>query len=281
MRETSATSREDWVEREFVFTSQTGEEISGLGLFPHEKAAPSPALLYCHAHGYKYELGCGEIRTGTPSLVAPIWRDIADFCRDKAGFCPAILSIDMAAFGSRQQPNEDARAKAHAWRGTTLFGEMLSDLIAAVTFLAERPDIDADRMGAFGFSMGSAHAFWLAALDERIKAAAALCSFADLDTLIQTNAHDGHGHYMTVPGLTPEFTTGEVAGLAAPRALFIGAGMQDWSTPKAAFDKARNDLEAAYVDCPDQLTFHVEPDTGHEETPAMRQAALQFLEQNL
>ena len=41
----------------------------------------------------------------------------------------------------------------------------------------------------------------LAALDDRIKAVAHLCCFADYDTMIELGAHDGHGHYMTIPGL--------------------------------------------------------------------------------
>src|SRR5665213_2129580 len=45
-------------------------------------------------------------------------------------------------------------------------------------------------------SMGCTHAFMLAALDDRIKAVAHLCCFADYEEMIYLGAHDGHGHYM-------------------------------------------------------------------------------------
>ena len=65
--------------------------------------------------------------------------------------------------------------------------------------------------------MGATLAFWLAALDPRMKAVAHLCCFADLETLVASGAHDLHGLYMTVPGLLAVARTGEIAGLIAPR----------------------------------------------------------------
>lgn len=272
-------SERDGVERiEMTATTQTGETVPLTLLLPLVSLGAEqrtlPAILYCHAHGNDYANSRLELLEGRPSLHAPYGPDLT-----RAGF--AVLSMDMPCFGARQQPGEQARGKAHLWRGTTLFGQMLHELVAGISLLSSHPRIDHNRIGALGFSMGSTHAYWLAALDERVKAAVALCSFGDLGTLLETGAHDGHGLYMTVPGLTERFSTGQIAGLAAPRALFIGAGMQDWSTPLDAFSKARAELELAYAEAPEQLAFHVEPDTGHEETPDMRAAALAFLEAHL
>lgn len=187
----------------------------------------------------------------------------------------------MPAFGARQERTESERAKKHLWNGTTLFGQMLEELAAGISFLADHADINETCIGALGFSMGSTHAWWMAALNERVKATVALCSFADLGCLTQTPDHDGHGIYMTVPCLLNHFSTGQIAGLAAPRALMIGVGLQDWSTPERCFEKARKELDAAYSDTPEALHFHIEPDMGHVETPAMRQASLDFLEAHL
>ncbi|WP_071673224.1 alpha/beta hydrolase family protein [Nioella nitratireducens] len=261
----------DWV-LEDLRIDMHGEGIPATFLRP--ETGPVPALIYCHAHGNRYEMGREELTEGRPALTGPY---APDLCR--LGI--AALSIEMPAFGTRQQPCESARAKAHLWRGTTLFGQMLAELSAGLSFLSDHPVIDADRLGALGLSMGSTHAFWLAALDDRVRAAAALCSFADLDRLVATAAHDGHGIYMTVPGLLPGWSTGQIAGLAAPRALQICVGMQDWSTPAHAFAPARAALEAAYTATPDQLEFHVEEDLGHAESPAMRQAVLSFLTRRL
>jgi dienelactone hydrolase len=264
-----------WLLEDLTFHAKA-EDIPAYFLRPPDGHAPAPAILYCHAHGNDYAVGRDELIQGRPALVAPYASDLM------AHGC-AVLCVEMPCFGARQMPPEPARAKAHLWAGSTLFGQMLAELRAGVSFLANHPAVVSDRIGALGLSMGSTHAFWLAALDPRIRAASALCSFADLAALIETGGHDGHGIYMMVPGLTGAFTTGQIAGLAAPRALQIAVGLKDWSTPPAAFAKAQSDLRAAYdaAGATGRLQFHVEPDLGHAETPAMRRAVLDFLRQEL
>ncbi|MFN3227590.1 MAG: alpha/beta hydrolase family protein [Hyphomicrobiales bacterium] len=256
------------------FDGADGETIPALFLHPIDPQTPVPAVLYCHAHGNRFDFGMAELMEGRGSLQGAYGPAL-----QALGL--AVLCLEMPAFGARQGRTESERAKKHLWNGTTLFGQMLEELAAGISFLANHRDVDETRIGVLGFSMGSTHAWWLAALDERVKASVALCSFADLDCLTQTPAHDGHGIYMTVLGLLNTFSTGQIAGLAAPRALMIGVGLQDWSTPEACFEKARKELDAAYADAPEALRFHIEPDMGHVETPAMRQASLDFLEAHL
>ena len=64
--------------------------------------------------------------------------------------------------------------------------------------------------------MGGTLAWWLAALDGSIAAATSIACFAGLATLIETGAHDRHGHYMTVPGLLKLAPTETVCELTAP-----------------------------------------------------------------
>ena len=252
------------------------EDIPAWFLHPPEGHAPVPAVVYCHAHGRRYDFGRDELLEGRPKLQGP-WAPelVAMGC--------AALCLEMPCFAARAAPGVDARATAWLWRGGTLFGLRLAEQEAAVSYLAEHPQIDAGRIGAMGFSMGSTHAFWLAALDARVRAAVALCSLADLGQLVAAGGHDGHGLYMTVPNLLSSARTGQIAGLIAPRALFVGAGMEDWATPPDAFAVAQTDLECAYAaaGAPEMLTVHVEHAAGHEETPAMRAAVRAFLARHL
>lgn len=267
-------SHEGWHLDTLHFEGTEDETIPALFLHPTDPDTPVPAVLYCHAHGNRFEFGMAELMEGRGSL--------------QGAYGPALqalgiasLCLEMPAFGNRQSRTESERAKKHLWNGTTLFGQMLEELSAGIGFLADHADINETRIGALGFSMGSTHTWWMAALDERVKASVALCSFADLECLTETSAHDGHGIYMTVPSLLKTFSTGQIASLAASRALMIGVGLQDWSTPKPCFEKARKELDAAYSDAREALHFHIEPDMGHVETPAMRQASLDFLEAHL
>jgi dienelactone hydrolase len=255
--------------RRLTFRDLAGAAVPALYL-PSRTGA---AVLYCHAHGGRYDIGMAELTEGRPALRAPWLPDLA-----ARGW--GVLCVEMPCFGARAVPGEGPLAKARLWHGRTLFGQMLGESRAALDWLLARDETDPARVGAMGISMGGTLAWWLSALDPRIAASVSLCCFADMGRLIETGAHDGHGVYMTVPGLLAVASTGEVAGLAAPRPMFHGVGFADWSTPRDAFAVARADLAAAYAaaGAADALWFHEEPAAGHEETEGMRAAAVQFLD---
>jgi hypothetical protein len=124
--------------------------------------------------------------------------------------------------------------------------------------------------------MGCVLSYWLAAMDERIAAVAHLCCFADFRTMIELGAHDGHGIYLTVPGLLAEADGGSIAALIAPRPQLVCIGEADSLTPPAAVARAWAELEPAYAGIRDRLEKVSEPGIGHRETPAMREAVLAF-----
>ncbi|MDG3040700.1 alpha/beta hydrolase family protein [Roseicyclus marinus] len=238
-------------------------------------AGPYPAVLYCHAHGNRYEIGAEELVLGRPALHGPYGPALADLG-------VASLAIDLAPFGGRQDEGpEAALVKAALWQGRPLMGRMLADLHAAFRWLEARPEVDAARIATLGLSMGGTHAYWLAALEPRIAACAHLCVLGDMAPLIATGAHDLHGPYMTVPGLLTEGDMGDVAALVAPRPHFVALGQTDPLTPPEAYDPAVARLTQAYANAPDRLHLHLSPRTGHVETPEMRHEALAFLARHL
>lgn len=251
-----------------------GTHIPTLLLTPTNVKGPTPAILYCHAHGARYDIGLSELLDSRPALTKP-------YAADMLALGYTVLCLEMPCFGARAEIKEDAVAKAVLWHGTTLFGQMLAELKLGLDYLTSLQQVDANRIATLGISMGGTHAWWLAALDERIKAAVHMCCFSDLSCLIQSGAHDGHGHYMTVPNLLNHCSTGELAGLIAPRAQLVCVGLQDWSTPTDCFDIAKQDLKHAYTGSPDMLEFHIEQDLGHQETEAMRTRIFKFLKTKL
>lgn len=229
-----------------------------------------PAVLYCHAHGNRYDIGAGELMAGRPALMSP------PYAQALAARGVVALCIDLPCFGERQGETEAAAAKRHLWHGTTLFGEMLQDLAGAMSVVAALDGVDVRRISAFGISMGATLSFWLAALDARIAGVAQLCCFADLETLVSLGAHDLHGIYMTVPGLLPLMRTGEIAGMVAPRPQVIGIGLKDPLTPPAALERALVDVRSRYehLGASDRLRIILAPDVAHVETQEMRDAAI-------
>jgi cephalosporin-C deacetylase-like acetyl esterase len=68
----------------------------------------------------------------------------------------------------------------------------------SITCLA-RPEVDPRAVGVFGMSMGATKAWWLAALDPRIRLCLDLCCLTDFDELIKADNLKGHGIYYYVP----------------------------------------------------------------------------------
>jgi hypothetical protein len=191
------------------------EPVPALLLVPDKRPAKAPALLYIHAHGGTYELGKEELLAGRAVLPA-----YAPVCAEKG---LVTLAIDSWCFSGRKHA-EDGRQGEHdtfkemLWRGRVLWGMMMYDEVRAVDYLASRPEVDPARIGAFGLSMGSTKAWWLAALDERIKLCIDLCCLTDYEELIKIGNLRGHGMYYFVPGLLEHFQAADINELIAPRA---------------------------------------------------------------
>ena len=249
-------------------------EVRGILTRPADDTRRLPAILYGHSHGGGYGIGARELLDGREYLLDPLGPVLA-----RAGY--VTLCIDMPVFGERATVSEGFAAKALLWHGKSLFGQMLSDHSAALTYLAGRDDVDPARIGAFGISMGCVLSYWLAAIDERIAAVAHLCCFADFRTMIELGAHDGHGIYLTVPGLLNEADGGSIAALIAPRPQLVCIGEADSLTPPKAVARAWAELEPAYAGIRDRLERVSEAGVGHRETPAMRAAMLAFFATHL
>lgn len=264
--------RQDGYAVERLIFDLAGTPVRGLVTRTSAPTGRLPAVLYCHAHGARYAIGAAELLDGRPSLLSPYGPPLA-----RAGF--VTLAIDMATFGDRADQKEDALSKALLWNGGTLMGLMLADLLSAFDHLAARDDVDPDRIAAFGLSMGATHAYFLGALEPRIARVAHLCCLADLATLIETGAHDLHGHYLTIPGLLEQTSFGRIAGTVAPRPQLVCVGDTDPLTPPPAFDRAFAELAEAYsaAGAADRLVLVREAGTGHVETARMRHAVMDFL----
>jgi cephalosporin-C deacetylase-like acetyl esterase len=73
---------------------------------------------------------------------------------------------------------------------TLLIGDHLAryfiwDAMRGIDYLASRPDVDATKIGAFGCSGGGTVTAYLAALDDRVKAAASACYITSFEALLQ------------------------------------------------------------------------------------------------
>jgi dienelactone hydrolase len=234
---------------------------------------PRGLVLYCHAHGHRFEIGKDELLTGRPALQAPPYGEALT----RRGW--AVLAIDHWGFGERQSPGEHELVKRLLWQGATLWGWRVHDSLAALDWLGTQPDLAGLPVVTLGLSMGSTMALWAAALDARIAGCIELCCASEYDALLASGGFDGHGEYFFVPGLLCEFTLAEIAALIAPRPHLSMAGRADPLTPEAGLASLDRALRAVYarLGAPQAWRQLVE-DGGHAESATMRAAALAWLE---
>ncbi len=157
---------------------------------------------------------------------------------------------------------------------------MVYDSLRAVDYLADRPDIDTRRIGTLGISMGSTMAWWVAALDTRIRACVDLCCLTDFQALIDEQGLDCHGIYYYVPSLLKQFTTAKINALIAPRAHLGLAGNYDRLTPPRGLDRIDQELQSIYeahqaADAWQLKRYEID----HFETVQMRSEIMFFLNQ--
>jgi dienelactone hydrolase len=252
------------------------EPVPAWFILPRGLTAPAPAILYHHYHAAQYHLGKDELLLAKPEQALPSWAESLA----RQGYC--VLCIDAWTFGERSTRTEMDTFKHMLWNGQVLWGMMVYDALRALDILARRPAVDPARIGTLGMSMGSTMAWWIAALDERIKVCVDLCCLTDYEALIESGRLEGHGIYYYVPSLLRHFTAGDINALIAPRAHLALAGTLDPLTPPAGLDRIDAQLREVYArgGHPERWLLK-RYRVGHVETPAMRREALRFLHVHL
>lgn len=277
---------DSYVREDLLLDDGAGVRIPAVVLLPRRGAAPWPAICWHHSHWGDYEVGLEELFQPWPVRATPA----AALAR--RGY--AVLAIDAWAFGARRGcgpggPGETGRdeetslAKAFLWQGTSLWAMMVRDDLIALDYLAARPDVDARRIGATGMSMGSTRTWWLAALDERVAAAACVGCLTRYGSLLAGRALRRHGIYYFLPGILRHFDSEAVVSLIAPRPLLTLTGDQDGGSPADGVRAIQRACARVYGLYGARARFRGEllPGVGHVYTPAMFRRALAWLDEHL
>ncbi len=240
---------------------------------PKNATGKIPVVLFNHSHFGQYEVGKNEFVKGRPEMQAPAYA----LALGRAGY--AGLCIDSWGFGERSGRPELDIFKEMLWKGQVMWGMMVYDHLRALDYLTTRPDVDAKRIATMGMSMGSTMAWWLAALDERIKVTVDLNCLTDYQELLAENGLNRHGIYYYVPDLLNHFTTSGINALIAPRPHFGLAGSLDPLTPQKGLAKIDAELKKVYAaeGAPEAWQLKIYP-VGHLETAEMRQDIMAFLQ---
>ncbi len=217
-----------------TYAVESGERVPAWLLTPHGEVPPGgwPTLLTIHQHANQYQLGKAE-PVGLDG--DPMYAYGRELCQH--GY--VVLCPDLLCFEERRPANEvrlankvmdDASNERFEFTKRVLLGSCLQakylhDLTCAVDLLASLPDVNSERLGVIGHSLGGLEALWLAWYDTRIQVAVSSCGFGLLRTLVRDAVN--HGFAMYVPGLLAVCDVDELVAAVAPRAFMLTAGESD------------------------------------------------------
>jgi cephalosporin-C deacetylase-like acetyl esterase len=184
----------------------------------------------------------------------------------------------VTKFNQRASQSEQLVGRAIFAAGFTWPAVIFWDDIRTVDYLLTRPEVDKNRIGCVGLSVGGFRSCHLAALDDRIKAAVVVGWMTSFPFQLKRHVVNTIGHTMLVPGLYRQLDYPDVASLAMPSALLVINGRKDTlfepGGVQAAFDK----LTACYkkAGAAQKLCLRLY-DTPHEFNAEMQAEAWEWL----
>ena len=215
IRETGSTKMKGYTVKNIAFQTRPGVYATA-NLYVPDGNGPFPAVVNMIGHWTK-----AKIDTAGPQQIGHSLARNGYVC----------LSIDPWGAGERGTVHGEfeyhgANLGASFLNiGETLLGIQISDNMRGVDLLSSLPYVDRDKIGATGASGGGNQTMWLAAMDERVKAAVPVVSVGTFESYVMRS----NCICESLPdGLTFTEESGILA-LIAPRALKMCNHKQDSS----------------------------------------------------
>lgn len=256
------------------YQSMPGLYVTGNLYLPKGLTKPAPAILYVCGHG-KVKIDGVSYGNKTHYQHHGSW-----FARN--GF--VCLTIDTVQMGEIEGIHHGTYREGMWWwnsRGYSSAGAEGWNCIRALDLLQSRPEVDPDRLGVTGRSGGGAYSWWVATLDERIKAAAPVAGITDLHNHVVDGVVEGHCDCMYMVN-TYQWDYAHLAAMVAPRPLLICNTDDDRIFPldgvHRLFQKTRRIYELH--DAKDKLGLVIIPG-GHRDTQPLRVPVFDWFNKHL
>src|SRR5436190_14117108 len=265
---TGRIERDDFVVEKLHFQSRPGLYVTANLYWPRGLTQPAPTILYLSGHGPVITNG---VSYGNKVAYQHhgIW-----FARN--GY--VCLILDTLQLGEIEGLHHGTYREGMWWwnsRGYTPAGVEAWNSIRALDYLSTRPEVDTNRFGVTGRSGGGAYSWWLAALDDRVKAAAPVAGITDLHNHIVDGTVEGHCDCMFMVN-TYRWDYPMVAALVAPRPLLICNSDKDSIFPLDGVErlhaKVKNIYELYHANSNLALMISTGPhqDTQDLQVPVLR-----------
>jgi hypothetical protein len=240
-----------YTREKIVFDSRPGVSVLAYLLLPTNAKTPSPVMMCVPGHG-----------RGVDDIVAIDER--GNDRTDKAGYQHdfaiqvveagmAAMAIEPMGFGCRRDAANarlglsrkacDPVAGGALMVGQTMIGWRVWDVMRTLDYMATRPELDHNRTGCMGISGGGTVTLFSTALDPRIRVALVSGYLNTFRDSVGSLAHCTDNY---VPGILNWAEMHDLAGLIAPRPLFVESGEKDNIFPIRASIESFNEVKKIY-----------------------------------
>lgn len=282
----SREEKDGYILEKFLIDNEIDSWIPGYLAIPANVKGKAPVIIGLHGHGSSkdniFGLASNKSQEVLNILISHGYAVMAIdsyFNGERRGQGPSG-PLEMQESGSDQ---EMSLFKINIWFNRSLWGMQLRDEQIALDYLSTRSEIDTNRIGVEGMSMGSTRSWWLAAIDDRIKAIVGVACFTRYKELIEQRQLRAHGIYYFVPGMLNHFDTEALMGLIAPRPFMVLTGDSDQGSPLSGIRVLEKKLSSVYslYKKSDNFRSIVYENTGHIYTDEMKSEMVQWFDMHL
>jgi dienelactone hydrolase len=265
------------------YQTEPGEIVAAWLLIPDSatKDKPAPGICLWHQHNGAWHLGASE-----PAGLAGMPMHHTGLALAREGY--VVVCPDALGFGEREKGYKNKGGALERFlflkyvvEGKCLAWKHILDMRRAVDLISSRPEVDPNKLGCYGHSMGSTHTWLVGPWEPRLKALVGNCCLPTYAGIHRTQILHCFPNF--IPGLYQYGDTPDIAALIAPRALHLNLGDQDGGTP---IDEAREGIgriEKAYqaAHAEKNFSYFIEANTGHVLSPAMWERVKAFFTTHL
>lgn len=259
------TVQKDGYRIESVFyEAEPGDRIPALLLIPDGvgAASPAPAVAVWHQHNGQWHLGKTE-----PAGLAGDPMHHTGVALAREGY--VVLCPDALCFEERQSPHLQGGAYErfeflrYVVDGKSMAWKNILDMRRAIDYLGSRPEVQKDRIGCYGHSMGSTHTWLVGPWEPRLKCLVGNCCLPTYAAIHRTHLLHCFPNY--IPGLFRYGDTPDIAALIAPRALHLNFGEKDGGSPIEEVREGVKTIARSYQQSgePEKFSYWIEEGAGH------------------
>lgn len=236
----------------FVFESRPGLLVLGYLLTPNSTTGPHSTVVCLPGHGRGVDDIVGIDDQGRDRSDKDGYQH--DFAIQCIEHRMAAVAIEQVGFGCRRDLRAKAKqlgtsscrpsAGAALLLGETMIAWRVYDVMRTIDWIETRDELDSERVGCMGISGGGTITTFASALERRIKAA--LIS-GYVNTFRDSILSISHCIDNYVPGILQWCEMYDIAGLIAPRPLFVESGDKDAIFPVEASRESFERVKKVYA----------------------------------